>query len=61
MVEAPKLSSKALVYKQARERILKDLPDWRRKEILDMEASGDVNNRFYDAFVRDLRALAEDS
>ena len=61
MVEAPQFSSKALVYKQARERILKDLPDWRRREILEMEETENTDNRYYAEFVRNLIALAEDS
>lgn len=61
MVEAPQLSSKALVYKQARERVLKDLPEWRRKEVLRMEAEKDKDNRYYNDFVKNVIALAEDS
>jgi hypothetical protein len=61
MVEAPQLSSKALVYKEARERVLKDYPEWRRNEILEMEATENKDNRYYDDFVRNVIALAEDS
>jgi hypothetical protein len=61
MVEAPQLSSKALVYKEARERVLKDYPAWRRSEILEMEATENTDNRYYDDFVRNVIALAEDS
>lgn len=55
------LSKKALVYKTARERVLKDYPEWRRHEVLDMEASGDIDNRHYAEFVKNVIALAEDS
>lgn len=48
-------------YYQARQRVLKDLPEWRRKEVLDMEKTGDIENRYYDDFVRQVIALAEDS
>ena len=61
MVEALQLSPKALVYKQARERVLKDYPEWKRNEILEMEVINNKDNRFYDDFVRDVKALAEDS
>jgi hypothetical protein len=61
MVEAPKLSSKALVYKQARDRVLKDYPEWRRNEVLKMEADHDTDNRYYNDFVKNVIALAEDS
>ena len=61
MVEAPQLSSKALVYKQARDRVLKDLPEWRRNEVLKMESDHDTDNRHYLEFVKNVIALAEDS
>ena len=48
-------------YYQARQRVLKDLPEWRRKEVLEMESIGNINNRYYDDFVRQVIALAEDS
>lgn len=63
MTEAPTkpLSEKALVYKQAKERVLNDYPKWRKEEILQMERDGNTENRYYDDFVRNVIALAEDS
>ena len=61
MVEAPQLSNEALVYKQARERVLRDLPEWKRKEVLELESSGNKDNRYYQEFVNNVIALAEDS
>jgi hypothetical protein len=60
MTEAPVKTSPA-IYQQARERVLKDLKEWRRNEILRMEKEGDTDNRYYEEFVRNVIALAEDS
>lgn len=48
-------------YLEARARVLKDMPLWRRREILELESKKDLDNRYYVEFVRDVIALAEDS
>lgn len=53
--------SKDNPYYKARQRVLSDLPEWRRKEVLEMEKIGNVDNRYYEDFVRQVIALAEDS
>jgi len=60
MTEAPS-KTEGSVYRQARERVLKDLPEWRRNEVLEMEATHNTDNRYYNDFVRNVIALAEDS
>lgn len=44
-------------YIRARAQILKAMPGWRQREIETMEASGDINNRFYEDFVKSVTDL----
>lgn len=46
-------------YIRARATVLKKYNQWRQKEIERMESSGDINNRYYDQFVREVRELGD--
>jgi phosphoenolpyruvate synthase/pyruvate phosphate dikinase len=43
-------------YFKARIKILLNYPEWRRKEIADLERTGDIDNRHYLDFVKDVAA-----
>jgi predicted lipid-binding transport protein (Tim44 family) len=45
-------ATKANPYLTARNIVLAEYPEWRRKELLDMESKGDKNNSRYNDFVR---------
>lgn len=46
-------------YIQARHKILEEYPEWRRTEIATMEKTGDIDNRHYDDFVREVAILGD--
>lgn len=62
--ESPKKSSKKETlpptstnpYLQARHNVLAKYPQWRREEVARLEKEGDINNRHYDDFIRDVAA-----
>jgi len=47
-------------YIKARVQVLKDLPEWRRNEVLKMETNGNIDNKHYAAFV-DMVAILGDT
>lgn len=47
-------------YVIARNQILKEMDEFHREEIKEMEASGNINNRFYDEFVKKVRIRGEE-
>lgn len=47
-------SSSQNPYARARINILKKMPEWRRKDIAEMEKTGDLNNHMYDLFVKEV-------
>jgi putative SOS response-associated peptidase YedK len=46
-------------YVQARHQILSKYPEWRRKEVAEMEKTGNLNNQFYDAFIKEVSVLGD--
>jgi len=46
-------------YVRARVMILQKLPAWKRKELEQMEKTGDINNKYYQQFVHDVRVLGD--
>jgi hypothetical protein len=46
-------------YLRARIEILTKYPEWRRKEVQEMERTGDINNKFYLDFVHDVAVLGD--
>jgi cytochrome c-type biogenesis protein CcmH/NrfG len=46
-------------YIRARIMVLQKYPAWRRSEIGTMEQNGDINNKFYEEFVREVAALGD--
>lgn len=43
----------------ARKQLLNSMPQWKKNEILNMEATHNTDNRFYCDFIKQLIALAE--
>ena len=46
-------------YVKARNKILQGYNEWRRREIAEMEKTGNVNNRFYNDFVHEVAVLGD--
>lgn len=46
-------------YVRARIQILEKMPDWKKKEIAEMEKSGNIHNKFYDDFVHQVAILGD--
>jgi hypothetical protein len=46
-------------YEQARKAVLSKKEGWKQRELLEMERTGDTDNRWYDDFVKEIIALAE--
>lgn len=46
-------------YIRARVAVLRKYPEWRRNEIRNMEQSGNLNNKFYAEFVKDVAELGD--
>ena len=46
-------------YIRARHQVLSKYPNWRRNEIAEMEKTGNLNNHFYDAFIKDVSDLGD--
>jgi len=46
-------------YLRARIQILEKMPSWRKKEIAEMERTGNINNQFYDDFVHQVAMLGD--
>jgi hypothetical protein len=41
-------------YLQARHKVLQAYPQWRRNEVAEMEKTGNLDNKFYAAFIKDV-------
>jgi hypothetical protein len=46
-------------YLRARTKVLTDYPEWRRNEIQEMEKEMNLDNRFYNEFVKDVARLGD--
>lgn len=46
-------------YVQARHQVLSKYPEWRRNEVAEMEKTGNLNNQFYDAFIKEVSVLGD--
>ncbi len=46
-------------YSLAKDIIIRKLPAWKRREIEEMEKTGNINNRTYDDFIRQVHDLGD--
>jgi hypothetical protein len=46
-------------YIRARIMVLEKLPAWRKKELAEMEQTGNINNKYYEEFVREVASLGD--
>jgi len=46
-------------YVKARFKVLKTFPEWRRREVEEMEKTGNINNPHYDDFVKQVAKLGD--
>jgi len=46
-------------YVQARHKVLQAYPQWRRNEVAEMEKTGNLDNQFYAAFVKEVSVLGD--